>query len=682
MKLRVKILIPLAACAVLLTATGWFTVQNKFADMEHSFIEMFIDGKISEMRQTVDRASFSALEQASMVSRLPEVVAAFRTAASGNMNDPRDAEAQKAREMLRSDLKPLLAGYKDSIGKDVRIHFHLPTGRSLVRLWRDKQAKKNGKWVDISDDLSGFRQTVLDVNSLKEPLRGIEPGRGGFTIRGLAPITDGNTHLGSVEVLIGFTPIMKGVESETLKTALFMKSELLPVTTKLQDASKYPVLDNAYVLIAGRDEQGVFEKTSPAMLDKGIREKSISMQGDIAEGVFPIFDYKNTPIGVMLLSLDVSAQKSIIGSVFWILGLIVVLLIAVPLLLTLFIMSKSVLKPIAEGVSFAEAMSEGDLTASIASDSKDEMGSLVRSLGDMSLRLGDIVGNVAAAGGNVAAGSRELSSSSEALSQGAAEQAASVEEISSSMEQMAANIRQNAENASQTESIAQLTAQEAVKGGKAVSQTVSAMKQIAEKISIIEEIARQTNLLALNAAIEAARAGEAGKGFAVVAAEVRKLAERSGLAANEISDLSVSSVEVAENAGRILEEIVPNINKTAELVQEIAASSNEQNQGANQINKAIQQLDNVVQQNASASEEVAATSEELASQSEQLIETIRFFKTKDEITSFQANRAPKQVPALTAKGEPMRKSLARSPHEDAGGTFSTVSAEGDEFERF
>jgi methyl-accepting chemotaxis protein len=191
---------------------------------------------------------------------------------------------------------------------------------------------------------------------------------------------------------------------------------------------------------------------------------------------------------------------------------------------------------------------------------------------------------------------------------------------------MTSNIRQNADNAMQTEKIAVKSAFAAREGGKAVEETVRAMKEIANKISIIEEIARQTNLLALNAAIEAARAGEHGKGFAVVASEVRKLAERSQKAAAEISHLSGTSVEVAEKAGDLLDKMVPDIQRTADLVQEINAASREQDLGAEQINKAIQQLDQVIQQNASASEEMASTAEELSSQSEQLQNTIGFFR--------------------------------------------------------
>jgi PAS domain S-box-containing protein len=286
-----------------------------------------------------------------------------------------------------------------------------------------------------------------------------------------------------------------------------------------------------------------------------------------------------------------------------------------------------------EMINVAEKISKGDLEVKIDEkylEMKNKIGLLARALSEMCDKITDIISSVKNASTNVSIGSGELSSSSQALSQGASEQAASVEEISASVEEMTAAIRQNSDNAIQTEKIALKSAQDAKDGGAAVVQTVDAMKKIAEKISIIQEIARQTNLLSLNASIEAARAGDAGKGFAVVAAQVQKLADRSQSSAEEINELSKTSVQVAEKAGEMMTRLVPDIQKTAELVSEINAASTEQNNGAQQINTAIQQLNTVVQQNAANAEESSATAEELSSQAQQLLDSISFFKTGDD----------------------------------------------------
>jgi methyl-accepting chemotaxis protein len=304
--------------------------------------------------------------------------------------------------------------------------------------------------------------------------------------------------------------------------------------------------------------------------------------------------------------------------------------------------------------TMADEIANGDLTVQPKPLSdKDTLG---LSLQSMVERLRGVVTDALSAADNVSSGSQELSATSEQMSQGATEQAAAAEQASASMEEMAANIKQNADNAAQTEKISRQSSRDAEASGEAVNRAVEAMRTIADKIGIVQEIARQTDLLALNAAVEAARAGEHGKGFAVVASEVRKLAERSQTAAAEIGAVSGDTVKAAQEAGEMLQRLVPDIRKTAELVSEISAACREQDVGASQINDAIQQLDKVTQQNAGASEQMSSTSEELAAQAEELQTSIAFFRTD---TAGARGRAPARAPARASTFKPAAKPVAR-----------------------
>ncbi len=308
-------------------------------------------------------------------------------------------------------------------------------------------------------------------------------------------------------------------------------------------------------------------------------------------------------------------------------GVIVFALVSVLIgVLLAWIIARGIIGPLRKGMDFAQTVSTGDLTARVDLSQKDEVGQLADSLTSMADQLNRVVGEVNSVTDVVSSGSEELSASAQGLSQSVTEQAASIEQVSASMEEMGAGVRANANNARQTEEIATAAATGAQESGHAVTGAVTALRSIAERITIIQEIARQTNLLALNAAIEAARAGEHGKGFAVVASEVRQLAERSGKAAEEIGDLSTTSMDVADKAGKMLEGLIPQISRTAELVQEISAACSEQDKSVSEISTAIGQLDSVTQNNASASEEIAATSEELSSQAQLLAQAMTFFK--------------------------------------------------------
>lgn len=326
-------------------------------------------------------------------------------------------------------------------------------------------------------------------------------------------------------------------------------------------------------------------------------------------------------------------------------GLVLALIIG--LLFAIFL-TRAISGPVNKGVEFAKKLANGDLTATIDVDQKDEIGQLATALTDMALKLRTVVQDIIGGANNIASASQQMASTSQMISQGANEQASSVEEVSSTIEEITANISQNTDNAQLTENVSI----EANTGMQTVAEkaqaSVNANQVIADKITVINDIAFQTNILALNAAVEAARAGESGKGFAVVAAEVRKLAEHSKAAAEEIVSLSQTSLDMAQTAGSVMMDTIPKIEKTTNLVQEISSASLEQANGTQQINRAVQQLNIVTQQNAASSEELASGAEELAGQAEQLKEIIKFLKVDNQARNLSSMISQKQEQPLNS----------------------------------
>ncbi|MGO8693527.1 MAG: methyl-accepting chemotaxis protein [Rectinemataceae bacterium] len=499
-----------------------------------------------------------------------------------------------------------------------------------------------------------------------EPTKSPSTGRPVVLIT--APIMDGERVIG----IFGL-PLDLGSFAQRIVTKVTIGKTGFPV-----------IVDRAGLTIAHPNKDNIF-KLDISGTDWG-KKILASPSGSVVyynfNGVDKVQTFvKNETYGLIVLASlsmsDITGSAVGMALVMVIVGLTGI--IAAVLIITLFMNTR--LKPLKAAADAADRLAGGELDVAMPRTHRDEIGLLLQSMTRMVGKLRDIVANVKEGAANVTSGSQQISSTAQQMSQGTTEQAASAEEVSSSMEEMAATTRQNTDNAVATERLSRKAATDAIEGGKAVADTVKAMKEIASSITIIEEIARQTNLLALNAAIEAARAGEAGKGFAVVASEVRKLAERSQKAAGEISVLSKESVEVAERAGELLNKIVPDIQKTSDLMQEIASASREQSSGAEQVTKAVTQLDTVIQQNSAASEELAASAEELSGQAVSLQDAIAFFKVGESVER-KGEQERKRIASAPTPAPQERKQTAPFPKSRAMTTVPGSKIADSDFEEF
>lgn len=403
--------------------------------------------------------------------------------------------------------------------------------------------------------------------------------------------------------------------------------------TKLEEFNKYDEYDRTFR--KKFDELSIISgDISKLILDGEMAEAEAMYYGSYVEAFEPMRDAMDKYTDLCLSAAENAFQSSVhLSDGIFRNSMIVVFIVMVFIIAGGFFLKRSISVPLTEAMAIVDKIAQGDLRIKIDKSKynrQDQIGFLLLKMDDMIKNQRKVIWAVKNGANHINRASVELSSSAGQLSQGASLQASSVEEVSSSMEQMAANIQQNTDNARETEKLALSSNKSVESSNKSVEETVESMSIIVKKNSIIGEIARQTNLLALNAAVEAARAGEHGRGFAVVASEIRKLAERSQVAAKEIDDISNSSEKVARTAGEMLNKLVPEIEKTSNLVAEISMASVEQNAGANQINIAIQQLSSVVQQNAASAEELAANSEELNGQADGLKNAISFFRLDEE----------------------------------------------------
>ncbi|MCP4117677.1 MAG: methyl-accepting chemotaxis protein [Desulfobacteraceae bacterium] len=672
MNLRQKNTIPSFIIMIAIFAVGSLVTVNKLNELKKNIVSRPMENSMEVLLRSVEFTAQQTLEKSSLFSRLPQVIKAFELAHSGDIDDPRDEQGQLAREMLRRELRTAMDGYEIVTGNGpMKLHFHLPNGRSLVRMWRQRQIRINGKWEDRSDDISDFRHTVLDVNTTGKPVRGIELGRGGFVIRGLSPIMNSQGRpLGSVEVLFDFAPLVKTLFANNhYFVRLYMNKQFLSITHRLQDAEKYPVVKDRYVQVMGRKtEDGTDGKWALSLMNQGKTDFAIQMNGRKAMAAFPIKDYKASQIGVMTLETDMTEEYALVRNiiVFQVMMLFLVV-IALGVLSSLFL-SRTVLKPVSGIMAISQQLSKGDLRNTVEVTSKDEMGLLSETVNFMVQSVREMVGKLVEVVTRLTANSDQINKALQDQVSSASEQSASVSEITSTMAEFSASSRQIAEHADTVLTIAEEALNQANEGEKSVSLVTGKMedihtgnentvkgihelgnktREIAKIMEIINNIADQTKLIAFNAALEASSAGEAGKRFGVVAVEIRRLAENVEASTRETEKRVIEIQDAVDNmmlaseknTGYIneglsftshtretLANIVGRSQDTRDAAQQITLSTQQQKTASDQVVQALREIDESGRHTTRAIKQIGDNGETLNQLAEQLDTLIHGFK--------------------------------------------------------
>ena len=620
-KISRSILLP-AIVATLLFSIVLYFVDDKTANyiLEQNLNDM-VKAKITDITSAEKRIADKMLTEASMFSRARAVLDAYATAYQGDLNNPDDSHMEAARGQLRNYFVSIEKGYRAIYdGASLRLHFHVPPARSLLRLWKSKQHK--------SDDLTSFRNTITTISTGDhKPIKGIEIGRGGFAIRGIAPIiADDGKYLGSVESLSSYAPLVKSsVSSDKEYIAVYMNKQFLPIATQLQDASKNPVLGNRFVFVSSNDKQITGAVLTTALLTEGQRAAISRRTGNYFTTVFPIKDYSNKQIGVMAYVYDVRSLYATLGKIQ--LGIVLLCIgLFAAIIIPLFFGVRSVTIPIKRTIVMLRdiAEGEGDLTKRLEVYRNDEIGELAtlfntflaklqemikkialnsRTIDHSALEFSQIATQLSTRSGQSSERSDSVATAAEEMSTMLTSVAAATEQsstnatvVATAIEQMSATINEIAENAERARSVADMAVDKAGESSTQMDSLGQAASGIGKVVETISEISDQVNLLALNATIEAARAGEAGRGFAVVANEIKELAKQTSAATLEIRDRIGHIQDSTQGTVQGINEISRVISNVNEIVASIATAVEEQSVTSQEISSNITQASMGIQE--------------------------------------------------------------------------------------
>ena len=659
MSLRTRILLPVLAAVIVggvvvfVAVSGTVRsmvgrqVEEKEASIEASLTDT-VETKIHEYEAFLEAAEASMLEQAALFARLPEIEQAYGVALTGDIDDENDPLTQEGREMVRAAMAPYVAGYQAYSGNDeFKIHFHLPNAHSLSRVWRtDHQTVRDGERVDISDDLSAFRQTVITVNETQEPLRGIEVGSGGFVIRGLAPVVSSTgRHLGSVEVFTDFNPILNELQSnDTDHYALFMDGDLLSFATKLQDPDEYPLVGDDFVFAASTDPELAVDLTTEELLAEGARATTLVVSGHHQLAAFPVTDYSGNTAGVLVAMLDIADEQAALDTIR------------------------------ADGDATLDRLM---LTIAVATFVAVAMmaGLVFLVVSRVNRVLWKLIGGLSQGAEQVTQASEQVADASTDLADSATIASESLQRTSAALAEMTTLTKMNNQQADEANELATGANANAMAGRAAMERMNASIGRIKDSsdetatiLRSIDEMASKTNLLALNAAVEAARAGEAGKGFAVVADEVRLLAARSTDAARNTAELITQSqdnandgVDASTEVAELLELISTSIADATDRMTQVNLANAEQSIGIAEITEAVHSLDTVVQTNAANSRQIAAAGQDLSSGASEMDQMVHV------LVELVAGRRDADLhdhigPEPDASARPRRAATRRQPH--------------------